>query len=245
MCRTALHRNATGSCGNLAAAVGLYAMREGLVGHKDKDNQGLSAGGEVVVFQTNLQYSMRVRVGDEDGAEECSIPGVEATGRPIAVNFVRPRVGGLPLLPTGNVTDTLTLGVGDIEASLVCAGNPTIFVRAADLGWCGACTQTEREKQTGRNTTHTHTHAQTHAHTHTHPTDLPPQTYAEALSSTRICICMPCMSSGLDMRLAFPLRCDEGRLQAMIDDLRRQGSEQMGVPLTDAVRVSWVAPPAR
>ena len=47
------------------------------------------------------------------------------------------------------------------------------------------------------------------------------------------------------MRLAFPLRCDEGRLQAMIDDLRRQGSEQMGVPLTDAVRVSWVAPPAR
>jgi len=43
------------------------------------------------------------------------------------------------LLPTGNVADTLDIpGHGPIEASMVDAANPCVFIAAADLGLTGA-----------------------------------------------------------------------------------------------------------
>ena len=193
----------SGSCGNLASAVGLFALEEGLAGRRPAAEEGLVdingkiPPGEdphalVKIFQANLQYSIHVTVPHETAAQDqtITIPGVEAPGRPIAVNFLRPRVGNLPLLPTGNVRDVLQLGPevcrragvpsSTVEASLVCAANPTIFVRAADLTL------------------------------HNNP---------------------------------FPLHADAAHLQPVIDEIRRQGARQMGLPLTDAVRVSWLAPP--
>jgi 2-methylaconitate cis-trans-isomerase PrpF len=62
--------------------------------------------------------------------------GVPFAGAEIRVEFLDP--GGASagaLLPTGRARDLLEVpGVGRIEATLLDAGNPTVFVRAADLG---------------------------------------------------------------------------------------------------------------
>jgi len=172
----------SGSCGNLAAAVALFALEEGLVARS-------RAGVDLVkIFQANLQYSIHVSVPHVDAAQDQTIPGVEAPGSAITVDFLHPRVGNRPLLPTGNAKDVLHLGAcrdadlpRAVEASLVCAANPTIFVRAADL----------------------------------------------ALDDP------------------FPPHSEARHLQPIIDEIRRQGAQLMGVDLTDAVRVSWLAPPCK
>ena len=164
----------SGSCGNLASAVALFALDEGLVKGGGKDAL------RVKVFQTNLQYSINVSVPALD-TKKHHIPGVEAPGRPIAVDFVRPRVGSLPLLPTGQVSDTLLLPTSEtFDVSIVCAANPTIFVRASALG----------------------------------------------LESS-----------------PFPPPGSAQRLAPLIEAIRLQGSRMMGLPLTDAIRVSWLSAP--
>ena len=89
----------SGSCGNLASAVALFAMHEGLV---KVGSVGRGSGGAqtvVKVFQTNLQHSLHVSVPGDSTPADCRIAGVEAPGRPITVSFLRPRVGTLPSCP--------------------------------------------------------------------------------------------------------------------------------------------------
>jgi len=124
-------------CGNMSAAVGPFAVDEGLVSVPD----GLAA---VRVHNTNTgkiivaHFEVREGMAEVDGALE--IPGVAGTGAPLRLDFLDP--GGAStghLLPTGNVVDMLDVpGQGKIEASLVDASNACVFVRAADLGLSGA-----------------------------------------------------------------------------------------------------------
>jgi 2-methylaconitate cis-trans-isomerase PrpF len=120
------------TCGNLSSAVGPFAIDEGLVTALD---------GETVVrvFNTNTSKIYHARFMVRDGAAvvtgEQVIPGVSGSGAPIALEYLDPggsRTGGL--LPSGNVVDELELADGSrIEASLVDATNPVVFVRASDL----------------------------------------------------------------------------------------------------------------
>lgn len=124
------------NCGNMSAAMGPFALDEGLV---------KAAGQEALVrvHNTNTKKLIWSRFPIDDGLSavdgELAIPGVAGTGAPVKLEFREP--GGATtgkLLPTGNVVDTLDVpGVGKIRASLIDAANATIFVRASDLGLKG------------------------------------------------------------------------------------------------------------
>jgi len=123
----------SGSCGNLVAGVGPFAIEEGLM----PASEGMTV---VRIWQANTGKRIVAHVPTRDGAPlvagDCRMDGVPFSGAEIRVEFFDPGgAGGGALLPTGRIVDRLHVaGVGDIEASLVDAGNPTVFVRAGDIG---------------------------------------------------------------------------------------------------------------
>ena len=122
-----------GNCGNMSSAMGPFAVDEGLV--TVKGDEAL-----VRIHNTNTNKIIHARVPVDDGQAAVDgileLPGVSGTGAPVRMEFVEPGGAGTgKLLPTGNVLDTLEVeGYGPIEASLVDAANPGVFVAAADLG---------------------------------------------------------------------------------------------------------------
>lgn len=123
-----------GNCGNISSAVAPFAVDEGLVSATEPTTV-------VRIHQRNTNKliiaKINVNNGKFDESGDYRIPGINGTGSRITLNFIDP--GGTltgSLLPTGNVIDTFReiKGVGDIECSIVDAGNPFIFVRADDLG---------------------------------------------------------------------------------------------------------------
>lgn len=137
-----------GNCGNISQAVGPFAIDEGLVPAVDPVT-------EVRIFNTNTRKLIVAEVPVRDGHAlsdgEFAIHGVPGTGARIVMNFVDAagsKTGGL--LPTGHVTDHMTLEDGRrVTVSLVDAANPAVFVRAADIGLtgCELPADTERHPQ--------------------------------------------------------------------------------------------------
>jgi len=125
-----------GNCGNCTGAVGPFAIDEGLV-------KAVEPITTVRLHNTNTKKLVVARVpvtGDEAAVEgDFELPGVPGRGARIALDFLDP--GGAAtgrLLPTGKPRDVLEVPkVGRIEASLVDATNPMVFVRAKDLGLQG------------------------------------------------------------------------------------------------------------
>jgi hypothetical protein len=125
-----------GNCGNISAAVGPYAIDEGLVACQEPVTQ-------VRFLNTNTQKVTVAHVPTRNGRfepeGEYSIPGVPGTGSKIVLDFLDP--GGAvtgKLLPTGQVRDVLQVpGIGQIEVSIVDAANPLVFCRAEDFGLSG------------------------------------------------------------------------------------------------------------
>ena len=125
-----------GTCGNISSAVGPFAVDEGLV----RADEGTAT---VRIFNTNTGKTYHARFPVEEGAAGVSgsyeLPGVSGAGAQITLEFMDP--GGAAtgkLLPSGNAVDTFEIeGIGAIEASMVDATNPMVFVRAADLGLTG------------------------------------------------------------------------------------------------------------
>lgn len=126
-----------GTCGNLASAVGQFAVDEGLI----------AAAGELATVRIHAVNSgkiIRAHVPVRDGKAQVDgalvIPGLSFGGAPIRLEFIDPdgsRTGRL--LPSGQPSDNLDIpGIGAIRASLVDAANPCVFVAAADLGLTGA-----------------------------------------------------------------------------------------------------------
>jgi 2-methylaconitate cis-trans-isomerase PrpF len=124
------------NCGNLSAAVGVYAIEAGLVRVPD---------GEAVLRMFNLNTRKRVDChlqiagGHAKVRGDCTIAGVAGTGAPIRLDFIEPGGAGTgALLPTGAPVDMLKLPDGtSIAASIVDATNLCVFVRAADMGLAG------------------------------------------------------------------------------------------------------------
>ena len=124
------------NCGNLSAAVGVFAVEKGLVKVSD---------GEHTVRMFNLNTGKRVdcvlQVRDGHALVEgsCQIAGVSGAGSPIRLDFLDPAGAATgALLPTGRPLDTIDLPDGSvIQASIVDASALCVFVRAADIGLAG------------------------------------------------------------------------------------------------------------
>ena len=131
----------SGNCGNLTGAVGPFAISEGLVA-APRDGEAV-----VRIWQANVGKRIVARVPMRDGevVEEgdFELDGVTFPSAEIVIEYLD--LGGGDdgesdgaLFPTGRVVDWLDVpGVGRLEATLITAGNPTIFVAAAALGFAG------------------------------------------------------------------------------------------------------------
>ena len=130
------------NCGNVSAAVGPFAIDEGLV-------EAVEPMTRVRIHQVNTGKVIiaEVPVKGKHAAVEGKhkIDGVPGTGAKIILDWAD-SAGSLTgkLLPTGKVTDTLKVeGEGDFEVSLVDAAIPTVFIRAEALGLKGGETPKE------------------------------------------------------------------------------------------------------
>jgi 2-methylaconitate isomerase len=125
------------NCGNMSSAMAPFAVDEGVV--QVEGNQAA-----IRIYNTNTKKIIVSRFALDDGFAavdgDFALPGVAGSGSPVKLDFLLPggaRTG--KLLPTGNVVDTLPLADGStIQASMVDAANPCVFVRAADVAMTGS-----------------------------------------------------------------------------------------------------------
>ena len=124
------------NCGNMTAAVGPYAVEEGMV-------EAAEPAVTVRMLNRNTDKYINVVVPCEKGTfaqdGDCQIAGVDGTAAELKVNFLNPagaKTG--KLLPTGNALDVLDIpGFGKIEATILDVSNPMVLVRAEDIGMKG------------------------------------------------------------------------------------------------------------
>lgn len=131
----------SGNCGNLTSAVGPFAIHRGLV---EAPHDGAAV---VRIWQANIGKKIIAHVPMAGGeVQECGdfeLDGVAFAAAAIKLEFLDPGAEGA-MFPTGRKSDLLDIpGVGSIEATLINAGNPTIFVDAKSLGFRGAELQSD------------------------------------------------------------------------------------------------------
>jgi hypothetical protein len=129
----------TGNCGNLSAAVGAFAVANGLVDPARIPENGACA---VRVWQQNIGKTIVNHVpitnGQVQETGDFELDGVTFPAAEVPVEFVSPIDAGEAVFPTGNLTDELEVpGVGTFEVTMINAGIPTVFLRAEDLGYDG------------------------------------------------------------------------------------------------------------
>lgn len=125
-----------GTCGNLTAAVGPFAIDHGLVRATEPLTQ-------VRIYSVNTDKYVNALVPTHRGravsSGDYTIPGVPGTGARIELEYVDP--GGAfsgRLLPTGKPADTIELeDRRRFTVSIVDAANPVVFCDARELGLTG------------------------------------------------------------------------------------------------------------
>lgn len=129
----------SGNCGNLTAAVGPFAIANGLV-----DPERLPENGTAVVriWQQNIGKTIVAHVPIIDGAVQetgdFELDGVTFPAAEVQIDFMDPVDPSEAMFPTGLLVDALDVpGIGTLEATMINAGIPTIFLNAADLGYRG------------------------------------------------------------------------------------------------------------
>ncbi len=129
----------SGNCGNLTAAVGAFAINNGLV---DADKIPQNGVAVVRVWQVNIGKEIVVHVpithGEVQETGNFELDGVTFPAAEVKVEFMDPADGEGDMFPTGNLVDELTVPeFGTLNATMINAGIPTIFVNAADIGYTG------------------------------------------------------------------------------------------------------------
>lgn len=128
----------SGNCGNLTAAVGSFAIANGLVDASKIPDNGIC---EVRIWQANIKKTIIAHVPITDGqvqeTGDFELDGVTFPAAEVKIDFVDP-VGDAAMFPTGNLVDELEVpGIGTFKATMIAAGIPTIFLNAADIGFKG------------------------------------------------------------------------------------------------------------
>ena len=132
----------SGNCGNLSAAVGPFAIANGLVDAARVPQDGLAT---VRIWQANIGKTIVAHVpvsaGQVQETGDFELDGVTFPAAEVQLEFMDPadegEEGGA-MFPTGRIVDALEVpGVGTFQATLINAGIPTIFLNAADIGYTG------------------------------------------------------------------------------------------------------------
>ncbi|WP_417665069.1 2-methylaconitate cis-trans isomerase PrpF [Pseudidiomarina sp.] len=133
----------SGNCGNLTAAVGSFAISNGLVDAARIPENGTAV---VRIWQANIQKTIIAHVpitnGEVQETGDFELDGVTFPAAEVQVEFMDPASDedgeGGSMFPTGNVVDEFEVpGLGKLQATFIDAGIPTIFVNAADIGYTG------------------------------------------------------------------------------------------------------------
>jgi len=130
----------SGNCGNLSAAVGPFAISQGMLPPERIPENGFV---DVKIWQANIGKTIINRVpitrGQVQETGDFELDGVTFPAAEIPVDFMDPADDeGSAMFPTGNLVDSLDVpGEGSLNATLINAGIPTIFLNAAELGYTG------------------------------------------------------------------------------------------------------------
>ncbi|WP_030127937.1 2-methylaconitate cis-trans isomerase PrpF [Pseudomonas sp. QTF5] len=133
----------SGNCGNLSAAVGSFAISNGLVDASRIPHNGVAV---VRVWQANIGKTIIAHVpitnGEVQETGDFELDGVTFPAAEVQLEFMDPAAeeegGSGSMFPTGNLVDDLEVpGVGTLKATLINAGIPTIFINAEDIGYTG------------------------------------------------------------------------------------------------------------
>lgn len=132
----------SGNCGNLTAAVGSFAISNGLVNAERIPENGICT---VRIWQANIQKTIIAHVpitnGQVQETGDFELDGVTFPAAEVAIEFLEPADDGEEggaMFPTGNVVDTLEVPeIGTFQATFINAGIPTIFLNAEDIGYEG------------------------------------------------------------------------------------------------------------
>ncbi|MGY0619261.1 2-methylaconitate cis-trans isomerase PrpF [Lysobacter sp. A378] len=129
----------SGNCGNLTAAVGSFAISNGLVDAARIPTDGICM---VRIWQANIGKTIVAHVpitaGEVQETGDFELDGVTFPAAEVQVEFMDPADGEGAMFPTGNVVDELDVsGVGMLTVTMINAGIPTIFVNADAIGYTG------------------------------------------------------------------------------------------------------------
>ena len=131
----------SGNCGNLSAAVGPFAIRNGLVDPARVPHDGMAV---IRIWQANISKTIVAHVpmtgGEVQETGDFELDGVTFPAAEVVLEFMDPAEDGDggALFPTGNLVDDLEVpGVGIFKATMINSGIPTIFLQAEALGYTG------------------------------------------------------------------------------------------------------------
>jgi probable AcnD-accessory protein PrpF len=137
----------SGNCGNLSAAVGPFAISNGLVDASRIPQNGIAI---VRIWQANIQKTIISHVpianGEVQETGDFELDGVTFPAAEVQLEFMDPAAeepgaddgNSGAMFPTGNLVDDLEVpGIGTVKATMINAGIPTIFVNAEAIGYKG------------------------------------------------------------------------------------------------------------
>jgi len=130
----------SGNCGNLSAAVGGFAISKGLLDPARIPDDGVCS---VRIWQANIAKTIiahvPIRAGQVQETGDFELDGVTFPAAEVQLEFLDPADDGEgAMFPTGNLVDILDVpAVGSLQATMINAGIPTVFVNAADIGYTG------------------------------------------------------------------------------------------------------------
>ncbi|MGQ0620907.1 MAG: 2-methylaconitate cis-trans isomerase PrpF [Panacagrimonas sp.] len=134
----------SGNCGNLTAAVGSFAISNGMIDPARVPQNGICT---VRIWQVQIAKTIIAHVpitnGQVQETGDFELDGVTFPAAEVQIEFLDPAdegdgEGGGSMFPTGNLVDDLVVpGIGTLKATMINAGIPTVFVNAAEIGYTG------------------------------------------------------------------------------------------------------------
>lgn len=130
----------SGNCGNLTAAVGSFAISNGLVDPSRVPENGIAV---ICIWQANIKKTIIANVPMTNGEVQetggFELDGVTFPAAEVEVEFLSPVDASEAMFPTGNLVDDLEVpGVGTFKVTMINAGIPTVFLNADAINYNGA-----------------------------------------------------------------------------------------------------------